>query len=119
VFDVRLNTKIALKVLGILDCNSNLMAVCERQIFLLLFKEYSYCNAALSKGRNHRVSHGQGGDTPYTLLKCLLAEALNKMENIIFKKEQPHFLRKSDDTSAGIFAVHLPMLIPVFLHARL
>jgi hypothetical protein len=33
VFDVRLNTKIALQVLGILDLTSNLTAVCEQRIF--------------------------------------------------------------------------------------
>lgn len=49
VFDVRLNTKRALQVLGILDCNRNLTAVCE-QIFLSLFKEFSYCSITLSKG---------------------------------------------------------------------
>lgn len=50
VFDVHLNTKTALQVLGILDRNSYLKTVCEQPILLSLFKEYSYCKTALSKG---------------------------------------------------------------------
>jgi len=63
VFDVRLNTKIALQVLGILDCNRNLTAVCEQPIFLSFFKEYSYCSTTVSKGQNRSVSNSLGGDT--------------------------------------------------------
>jgi len=63
VFDVHLNTKIALQVLGILDCNRNLTAVWEQPIFLSLFKEYSYCSTTVSKGQNHSVSHSLGGGT--------------------------------------------------------
>ena len=93
------------------------MAVCKQPIFLSLFKEYSYCNTALSKRQNHRVSCSQGGDIPYTLLKCLLAEALNKMENIILRKEHnPIFLER---VMTLLQAYLLSMLTPLFLHARL
>ena len=38
VFDVCLNTKIALQVLGILDRNSNLTAVCEQPVFFIVIQ---------------------------------------------------------------------------------